>query len=163
MSSLEALQDKIANEAKIIQRISHWRLKNAKIIFTNGCFDILHRGHIEYLAKAASKGGKLIVGLNTDASVKRNKGEDRPLNDEYSRALSLSALGFVAGVVLFDEDTPIEIIKKIKPDVLVKGADYNIKNIVGADYVLATGGKVETIPLTEGYSTTELINKIKHT
>jgi rfaE bifunctional protein nucleotidyltransferase chain/domain len=123
----------------------------------------LHRGHIEYLAKAASKGCKLIVGLNTDDSVKRNKGEERPLNDQYSRALSLSALGFVAGVVLFDEDTPIEIIKKIKPDILVKGADYELENIVGADYVQAQGGKVEAIPLTEGYSTTELINKIKHT
>ena len=129
-----------------------------KLVFTNGCFDILHRGHVEYLAKAADMGDVLVVGLNTDASVKRLKGEGRPVNDQEARALVLASLSFVDAVVLFDEDTPYELIKAIRPDVLVKGADYKPEEIVGYDIVTSYGGKVETVPLVEGYSTTSLLN-----
>ena len=138
-------------------------LKNQKIVFTNGCFDLIHRGHIEYLALTANKGDRLVIGLNTDNSVKLNKGPNRPLNDENSRALALSALSFVDAVLLFDDKTPETIIEKIKPDVLAKGADYDKKSVVGANFVESYGGKVELIPLTEGYSTTALINKINET
>ena len=128
-----------------------------KIVFTNGCFDILHRGHIEYLSKASDLGDVLIIGLNTDASVKRIKGEGRPVQDETSRALILASLRFVEAVILFDEDTPYDLISMIKPDVLVKGGDYTEETIVGADIVKAIGGEVVTIPLVEGYSTSGLI------
>ncbi|HEX7414852.1 MAG TPA: D-glycero-beta-D-manno-heptose 1-phosphate adenylyltransferase [Bacteroidia bacterium] len=135
---------------------------NKKIVFTNGCFDILHQGHIDYLSKARDLGGALIIGLNTDASVKRlNKSPERPINKEYSRALVLAALVLVDAVVLFDEDTPYDLIKAIQPDVLVKGADYKAEDIVGYDIVKAHGGEVTTIELTEGFSTSELINRIK--
>ena len=128
-----------------------------KVVFTNGCFDILHRGHIEYLSKAADMGDVLVVGLNTDASVKRLKGEGRPVNHEEARALVLSSLSFVDAVVLFDEDTPYELIKAVHPDVLVKGADYKVEDIVGYDIVTSYGGTVTTVPLVEGYSTTKLL------
>ncbi len=130
------------------------------LVFTNGCFDILHRGHVEYLSKASDMGDVLVVGLNTDASVKRLKGESRPINDEQARALILASLGFVDAVVLFDEDTPYELIKAIRPDVLVKGADYKPEEIVGYDIVTSYGGKVETVPLVEGYSTTSIISNL---
>ncbi len=141
-----------------------------KVVFTNGCFDILHRGHVEYLAKAAQLGDFLVVGLNSDSSVKRQeKGKDRPVNNEESRAIILSALSFVNAVIIFEEDTPYELIKTLKPDVLVKGADYDAnetdpkskKYIVGSDIVRSNKGEVVTIPLTEGFSTTDLIEKIK--
>ena len=163
MNILACLQDKMVEIEVLLKRLAHWRLKNQKIVFTNGCFDILHRGHIEYLALAGNEGDRLIIGLNTDESVKANKGPKRPLNDENSRALALSALSFVDAVVLFDDKTPEAIIKQIKPDVLAKGADYDKKSIVGATFVESYGGKVERIPLTEGYSTTALINKINET
>jgi D-glycero-beta-D-manno-heptose 1-phosphate adenylyltransferase len=135
---------------------------NKKIVFTNGCFDILHQGHVDYLCKAKDLGNILIVGLNTDASVKRlNKSPERPINKEQSRALVLAALVLVDAIVLFDEDTPYELIKTVQPDVLVKGADYKAEDIVGYDIVKARGGEVVTIELTEGFSTTELIKKIK--
>ena len=137
---------------------SVFRSQGLKVVFTNGCFDILHRGHVEYLSKAADMGDVLVVGLNTDASVKRLKGEGRPINDEQARALVLASLSFVDAVVLFDEDTPYELIKAIRPDVLVKGADYKPEEIVGYDIVTSYGGKVETVPLVEGYSTTQLLN-----
>jgi rfaE bifunctional protein nucleotidyltransferase chain/domain len=130
-----------------------------RVVFTNGCFDILHRGHVEYLAQAADMGDVLVVGLNTDASVRRLKGEGRPVNNEGARALVLAALGFVDAVELFDEDTPYELIKAVHPDVLVKGADYKPEEIVGYDIVTSYGGTVATIPLVEGYSTTGLINQ----
>ncbi|HXD92429.1 MAG TPA: D-glycero-beta-D-manno-heptose 1-phosphate adenylyltransferase [Bacteroidia bacterium] len=134
---------------------------NQKIIFTNGCFDILHQGHVEYLSKAKDFGNKLIIGLNTDASVKRqNKSPERPINNEQSRAFILAALGIVDAVVLFDENTPYDLIKAVQPDVLVKGADYKAEEIVGYDIVKARGGEVVTIELTQGFSTTALINKI---
>ena len=132
------------------------------VVFSNGCFDILHAGHVDYLEKSREKGDFLVIGLNTDASVKRLKGNNRPINDEISRARVLAGLGFVDLVVLFHEDTPYELIKALKPNVLVKGKDYEISNIVGADIVLENGGKVETIELTEGLSTTSVIDKIKN-
>lgn len=130
------------------------------MVFTNGCFDILHLGHVDYLEKAASKGDKLIVALNTDASVSKLKGPTRPVNSEKARARIMAALSFVDAVVFFSEDTPLSLIKRLKPDILVKGSDYKISNIVGADIVMQNGGKVETIELVDGYSTTNIINKI---
>lgn len=141
--------------------IREWKASGAKIVFTNGCFDILHLGHVEYLEKARAIGDKLVLGLNTDSSVKRIKGEKRPLNDQYSRARILAALSFVDAVTYFDEDTPYELIKQLLPDILVKGNDYLAENIIGADIVIANGGSVETIALVDGYSTTNVIDKIK--
>ena len=133
-----------------------WKFFGKKIVFTNGCFDLLHAGHIESLSQAASFGDILIVGLNNDASVKRLKGESRPIQQEQNRATLLASLYMVDAVVLFEEDTPLELIKKIMPDVLVKGGDYAPETIVGAKEVIANGGKVEIIPLVPGLSTTNL-------
>jgi rfaE bifunctional protein nucleotidyltransferase chain/domain len=135
-----------------------WRFQGRKIVFTNGCFDILHKGHVEYLSKARDLGDILIIGLNTDASVSRLKGSGRPVQDQSSRALVLASLRFVEAVVLFDEDTPYNLINALKPDVLVKGGDYTEENIVGADVVKANGGEVVSIPLTEGYSTSRILS-----
>lgn len=170
MSRLQYIQAKLATTSEAIQKVELWRLKNDKIVFTNGCFDILHTGHVTYLAKAAELGNKLIIAINTDASVKRlGKGDDRPVNSEEARAFVLSALGFVDLVVFFDTDTPLEIIQALKPDVLVKGADYDPsetdssskKYIVGSDIVNQYGGKVEAISLVDGFSTTGIINRLK--
>lgn len=137
-------------------------IKNHKIVFTNGCFDLLHLGHIDYLNKAARLGDLLIVGLNTDQSVKCLKGSERPINNQESRSKLLSALECVDCVVLFDEETPINLIKNILPDVLVKGADYTIDEIIGHEIVLANNGSVERIAFLEGYSSSRIINKIKN-
>lgn len=137
------------------------KLQDKKIVFTNGCFDIIHSGHIHYLSEAKKLGDILIIGLNTDDSVKRLKGNNRPINNQQDRAVVLSALKPVDFVVLFDEDTPLELIKIINPDVLVKGADYKIEEIVGADFVQANGGEVVTVTLVEGKSSTSIINKLK--
>jgi D-beta-D-heptose 7-phosphate kinase/D-beta-D-heptose 1-phosphate adenosyltransferase len=137
------------------------REQNKKIVFTNGCFDILHRGHIEYLTKAKEFGDVLIVGLNSDTSVKRLKGKDRPINSESDRARILDALKPVDYVVIFEEDTPLRLIQMVKPDVLVKGGDYKVEEIVGSEFVMSYGGKVEIIPFVEGKSTTKIIQKIK--
>ncbi|MEX1189453.1 MAG: D-glycero-beta-D-manno-heptose 1-phosphate adenylyltransferase [Bacteroidia bacterium] len=134
---------------------------NNKVVFTNGCFDILHRGHIEYLAAAADLGSILIVGLNDDDSVKRLKGEGRPLNVFADRALALASLGFVDAVCGFSEDTPENLIEEISPDILVKGGDYKIEDIVGADFVKTNGGTVAVIDFTAGYSTTHFLEKIR--
>ncbi|MGN0351047.1 MAG: D-glycero-beta-D-manno-heptose 1-phosphate adenylyltransferase [Roseburia sp.] len=136
--------------------------KDKKIVFTNGCFDILHVGHIRYLQEAAKLGGILVVGLNSDASVKRLKGPERPINSELERAEMLCALGFVDYVVIFEEDTPLELIKKIQPDVLVKGGDYTNEYVVGTSEVEGRGGKLVLIPFVEGKSTTNIIERIKH-
>ncbi|MCK5075701.1 MAG: D-glycero-beta-D-manno-heptose 1-phosphate adenylyltransferase, partial [Calditrichia bacterium] len=128
--------------------------------FTNGCFDIIHRGHVEYLSQAKELGDFLIIGLNTDESVRRLKGEGRPLVEEQSRAVLLAALEMVDAVILFDDDTPLNLIKNILPDILVKGADYTIEQIVGAKEVLGNGGLVKTIDFVEGFSTTDIIRKI---
>ncbi|HQH41197.1 MAG TPA: D-glycero-beta-D-manno-heptose 1-phosphate adenylyltransferase [Bacteroidales bacterium] len=161
-TDLEVLQAKIITDPVALDRlIAVWKFKENKIVFTNGCFDLIHRGHIEYLAKASALGDVLVVGLNTDASVRSIKGRSRPLQDEYSRALILAAMRFVDFVVLFDEDTPENLIRKIQPDVLVKGGDYKPSEIVGYNIVTAKGGKVLTIELVENYSTTKLIKKIR--
>ena len=141
--------------------IRDWKQDGLKVVFTNGCFDILHLGHLEYLEKSRDLADKLVVGLNTDKSVSQLKGPNRPINDEYARARMLAAMSFVDLVMMFDEETPLELIKKVKPDFLVKGKDYKVENIVGAEFVIGSGGEVKTLELTEGYSTTEIINKIK--
>ena len=161
MKTLTTIKNKLLSREDLETKLSEWRSLKKNIVFTNGCFDILHRGHVEYLAQASDLGDKLIVGLNTDASVKRLKGESRPVNDEQSRALLLSALQFVDAVVLFGEDTPYELIKQVQPDVLVKGNDYRVEEIVGYDIVTAKGGKVLTINLVEGFSTTNIIKRMK--
>lgn len=162
MDYLPFIEKKIAYTAKEAENtLSLWRFKDDKIVFTNGCFDILHRGHIEYLAKAASLGTKLVIGLNTDASVKRLKGDSRPVNDENARALLLASLVFVDKVILFDTDTPRDLIDFVQPDVLVKGGDYKPEEIVGYDIVKAKGGEIVTLDFVEGYSTTSLIEKMK--
>ncbi len=137
-----------------------WRFQQKKIVFTNGCFDIVHLGHLDYLSKAADLGDILILGLNTDASVQRLKGAGRPVVDELARAFMMASLRFVDAVVLFDQQTPYELIQLVQPDVLVKGKDYKAEEVVGYDIVTAKGGKVETIDLVPGYSTTALIQKI---
>ena len=141
--------------------LTQWKLSGNKVVFTNGCFDLVHRGHIDSLARAAELGDKLIVGLNSDTSVKLLKGENRPLVDQQSRSILIASLLMVDAVILFNEETPYELIKSIEPDVLVKGNEYLLEEIAGYDIVLAKGGRVERIELTEGFSTTEIIQKIK--
>ena len=141
--------------------LDNWRKDGLKIVFTNGCFDIVHLGHIDYLEKARNKGDKLVLGLNTDNSVQRLKGESRPIVAEYPRARMMAALEFVDAVILFDEDTPLWLIQQVKPDILTKGDDYCVENIVGADFVIQHGGKVETIELVKGFSTSNIVEKIK--
>ena len=162
MQHLLNIQSKIFPQANddLGRLVAYWNFKNQKIVFTNGCFDILHRGHIDYLAKAADLGNALVIGLNTDASVSRLKGAGRPVQDQDSRALVLAALRFVSAVVLFDEDTPYQLIKAVQPDLLVKGSDYKTDDIVGADIVKAKGGEVQTIDFLEGYSTSGIIRRL---
>lgn len=158
---MKSTKNKIVDRNSLQSIVQGWKREGKKVVFTNGCFDILHLGHVDYLEKARQRGDKLVLGLNTDSSVRRLKGEDRPLNDQYARARLLAALAFVDALTYFDEDTPYELIKELKPDILVKGNDYLAENIVGADIVIANGGKVETIALVEGFSTTNMIEKIK--
>lgn len=159
MDNLQLIKNKILNAKDLQKQLGQWRRQGLKIVFTNGCFDLLHRGHVEYLSKAADLGDVLVVGLNTDASVRRLKGEGRPVNNEEARALVLASLGVVDAVVLFDEDTPYELIQAVRPEVLVKGADYKPEEIVGYDIVTSYGGLVTTVPLVEGYSTTCLLSR----
>ncbi|XOV92884.1 MAG: D-glycero-beta-D-manno-heptose 1-phosphate adenylyltransferase [Bacteroidota bacterium] len=154
---------KILTRKELEVLLDKWRSENQMIVFTNGVFDLVHLGHVDYLEKARNLGDKLIVALNTDASVKRLKGDNRPISDEQARLHVMAAFEFVDATVLFDEDTPYELISAIKPDILVKGKDYEISNIVGADIVLENGGSVETIDIVKGYSTTSIIDKIKRT
>jgi D-glycero-beta-D-manno-heptose 1-phosphate adenylyltransferase len=161
MEKLKAIQSKIFTWDQLQRQLAIWRFKDKKIVFTNGCFDILHLGHIEYLAHARDLGHVLIVGLNSDESVRRLKGQHRPVNKENAREVTLAALGFVDGVVVFNEDTPQKLIELVQPDVLVKGKDYDGKQIVGADIVKARGGEVVTIEIVKGYSTTHTIEKIR--
>lgn len=159
---LKNIQEKIyTSTSKAKEQVARWQEQGEKIVFTNGCFDILHQGHIVYLSKTADYGNRLIIGLNTDDSVRRIKGKSRPIVSEQERALLLASLGFVDMVVFFREDTPYELIKALQPDVLTKGADYKAENIVGYDIVTQRGGNVETIVLEEGFSTTNVIEKIK--
>ena len=161
MNNLERISAKIADREKLKNKLAVWNFQDKKIVFTNGCFDILHLGHIDYLSKAKDEGNILIIGLNTDNSVRRLKGKNRPITDENSRAMILASLQFVDVVVLFDEDTPYELIKFVQPDVLVKGSDYKPEDIVGYDIVKAKNGKVVTIDFLDGYSTTAIEQKIK--
>jgi rfaE bifunctional protein nucleotidyltransferase chain/domain len=153
--------DKILSKEKALPLINEWK-KKGKVVFTNGCFDILHLGHVDYLEKARNLGYKLILGINTDNSIKGLKGSDRPITDEHSRARVIAALEFVDAVILFNEETPYDLISYLKPDILVKGDDYAIENIVGADVVLENGGTVKTVSLVKGYSTSNIISKIKN-
>lgn len=149
-------------QSQLAEKAREWQKENKQVVFTNGCFDIVHLGHIDYLEKAAALGDILVVGLNTDASVSGLKGPSRPIIGESSRARLIAALGFVDAVVLFDEPTPLGLIRSLGPQVLVKGDDYQQSNIVGADDVIAKGGKVMTIPLVKGYSTSSIVEKIKN-
>jgi rfaE bifunctional protein nucleotidyltransferase chain/domain len=157
----QTLLDKITDLPTLLNKVKSWKSEGKKIVFTNGVFDLLHLGHITYMAKAAELGDKLIIGLNADASVKRLKGENRPVNDQSNRAALLATMYFIDAVVVFEEDTPLNLITQIMPDILVKGADYSVENIAGAKEVLANGGEVKTITLVEGHSSTNIINKIK--
>lgn len=157
---MQMTESKIRSRAEAIQQAEQWHAEGQQLVFTNGCFDIVHLGHIDYLERARALGDKLILGLNTDASVSCIKGPLRPVVNEYARARLMAALAFVDLVTLFGEPTPLELIDLLKPDILVKGDDYSVSTIVGADLVLARGGRVETIPLVPGYSTTALIEKI---
>lgn len=170
MTKWEQIEHKIVTQGEAKAVVSSWKDNDEKVIFTNGCFDILHRGHATYLAKAASLGEYLIVGVNSDNSVKKqNKGPQRPVNDEDSRALLIASLEVVDLVVIFDNETPKELIENIEPSVLVKGADYNPEEknenspqyIVGSKEVRVYGGDVVTITFEEGFSTTNIINKMK--
>ena len=161
MKHLEKIYDKILDDKTLDKKLNLWREEGKSIVFSNGCFDILHRGHVEYLSKAADLGDILIIGLNTDDSVRRLKGPLRPVNDEKARAVVLAALEFVDAIMFFEEDTPYNLIKRVQPDVLVKGKDYKAEDIVGYDIVTAKGGKVETIELVEGFSTTKTIEKMR--
>ena len=160
MKHLEKIYDKILDEISLEKKLNLWREEGKSIVFSNGCFDILHRGHVEYLSKAADLGDILIIGLNTDDSVRRLKGPSRPVNDEKARAILLAALEFVDAIMFFEEDTPYNLIKRVQPDVLVKGKDYKAEDIVGYDIVTAKGGKVETIELVDGFSTTSILERI---
>ena len=157
----KTLLDKISDLPTLKGKVSAWQNEGKKVVFTNGVFDLLHIGHVTYMAKASELGDKLIIGLNSDSSVKKIKGDDRPVNDQDSRAALLAALFFVDAIVLFEEDTPLNLISTLLPDILVKGADYTIENIVGAKEVLANGGEVKTIDFVEGYSSTSIIQKIR--
>ena len=161
MSKLKHIQEKILSQDHLKARLNVWRLQDKKIVFTNGCFDLIHLGHIDYLAKAADLGDKLIVGLNSDQSTREIKGPNRPITDEKSRSLLLASFSFVDAVVLFDEETPLELIKLVNPDILVKGADYTIDQIVGSDIVIQNGGSVQTLEYLPGYSTTLIEQKIR--
>lgn len=160
MTHFELLNSKIVTLEAFQAELARIRLMEKKIVFTNGCFDIIHRGHVEYLAKASDLGDLLILGLNTDRSVKEIKGPSRPINNEFSRALVLASLKYVDYVILFDEDTPIKLINFIMPDVLVKGGDYKPESIVGYEQVMANGGQVISIPFVEGFSSTNIIKKM---
>lgn len=156
----DLITDKIYTAATMIEAVKKWKAEGKKIVFTNGVFDLLHKGHIYSLSQAAKQGDVLVIGLNADASVKRLKGESRPVNDERARALLLASLAMVDAVVIFEEDTPLDLITSILPDVLVKGGDYTADQVAGAKEVIANGGKLVINPILDGYSTTAIINAI---
>jgi D-beta-D-heptose 7-phosphate kinase/D-beta-D-heptose 1-phosphate adenosyltransferase len=162
MKQVDAIPRKIFSFSQAAHCVLQWRVTGKKIAFTNGVFDILHRGHIFSLSQAAKEADYLIVGLNADTSVKRLKGESRPVNSQDSRALVLASLLIVDAVVIFEEDTPLELIKLLMPDVLVKGGDYTVEQIAGAKEVMANGGRVVINPVLEGFSTTSLINQVRN-
>ena len=161
MSHLNKINSKIFSLDDLKNQVNAWKQAGKKIVFTNGCFDIIHRGHIEVLAQTAYLGDRLIIGLNSDSSIQKLKGEDRPIMTENSRAILLAALSFVDAVILFSEETPINLISTLLPDVLAKGGDYEIETIVGHEIVQNNGGQVILVPFVEGFSSTTIIDKIK--
>ncbi|MBN3035533.1 MAG: D-glycero-beta-D-manno-heptose 1-phosphate adenylyltransferase [Bacteroidales bacterium] len=161
MEKLELVKSRILSGEKLERQLAVWRFLGKKIVFTNGCFDILHLGHIDYLARAASMGDVLVIGINSDLSVRRIKGDQRPVIDQASRSMALAALRFVDAVVLFDEETPYELIRRIMPQVLVKGGDYHPEDIAGHDLIEASGGRIEIVDLVPGYSTSGIIDRIR--
>ncbi len=161
MKRSDIISTKIFTLPQLLHQLAQWRIHDKKIAFTNGVFDILHQGHIFSLSQAAKEADYLIVGLNADVSVKRLKGESRPVNNQESRSLLLASLLIVDAVIVFEEDTPLELIKAIMPDVLIKGGDYTVEQIVGANEVLANGGRVVVNPILEGFSTTTIIEQAK--
>ncbi|MEO8769063.1 MAG: D-glycero-beta-D-manno-heptose 1-phosphate adenylyltransferase [Ferruginibacter sp.] len=161
MKSVQAIPEKIFNLDELKKQVTRWRLKNKKIVFTNGVFDILHEGHIASLSEAAAFGDILITAVNADASVKRLKGPSRPVNNEQARALLLAALTMTDAIIIFEEDTPLELVKALLPDVMVKGGDYTVEQIAGSKEVIANGGEVKLAKIVEGISTTAIIEKMK--
>lgn len=157
----DKIESKILSPDALLQRIKFWRQLAEKIIFTNGCFDILHEGHVHLLSQCHELGGMVIIGLNSDSSVKKLKGKDRPINKQHSRAVLLSAIEFVDAITIFNEPTPEKLIHAIKPDILVKGGDWKKKDIVGADFVENYGGVVKTVPYLKGFSTTNILARAK--
>lgn len=158
---LQHIQSKIHTWDNIGQTINRWHFQSNKVVFTNGCFDLLHYGHIHYLAEAKALGDRLVIGLNSQASVRRLKGAHRPINDEQTRLFLLASLQYIDAVITFDQDTPYELIQLIQPDILVKGGDWAVEQIVGADIVLNKGGTVKSLPFIDGYSTTNIETKIR--
>lgn len=157
----EKIQAKIVTLPQLKAMVDDWKAAGEKVVFTNGVFDLLHTGHITYMADAASQGTKLIIGLNSDASVQRLKGPERPVNDQDSRALLLASFVFTDAIVIFEEDTPLNLITTLLPDVLAKGGDYTVDTIVGAQEVMANGGEVKVISFVDGFSSTAIIRKIR--
>ena len=160
MKTIDKIQSKIFDEAGLLMQIQQWRLEGKNIVFTNGCFDLVHFGHICYLSEAADLGDILIIGLNSDSSVSRLKGPSRPVNLELTRATVLASMEFVNAVFVFSEETPFNLINMVKPDILVKGGDYTIDKVVGHDIVQNNGGKVVIQPFVDGFSTSALVEKI---
>jgi len=162
MSHLNKINSKIFSFDDLKNQVNAWKQAGEEVVFTNGCFDIIHRGHIEVLAQTADLGDRLIIGLNSDSSIQKLKGEDRPIIEEQSRAILLASLEFVDAVVIFSEDTPLKLISALLPDVLAKGGDYEIETIVGHEIVQQNGGKVKLVPFVDGFSSTTIIEKIKN-
>ena len=160
MRNPDIIQQKIYSIEGLIKEVGRWKFMKKQVAFTNGCFDILHEGHIFSLSQAAKEGDYLIVGINADASTRRLKGPSRPVNNEHSRSLLIASLIMVDAVVIFEEDTPLQLIKALMPDTIVKGGDYTVEQIVGAKEVIANGGRVVINPIVQGFSTTGIIEKI---
>jgi len=163
MDKIQFIRNKIHSKESLDHKLAYWRFTDKKIVFTNGCFDLLHMGHVDYLARASSLGDVMVVGLNTDRSVAENKGPGRPVNNQESRLMVMASLFFVNAVILFDEPTPLKLIEQVQPDILVKGSEYKAEDIVGYDIVTAKGGKVRTIDFVPGYSSSAIIEKIINT
>ena len=162
MPNLQNIKSKIFSLDKLKNQVNTWKKAGEEVVFTNGCFDIIHRGHIEVLARTADLGDKLIIGLNSDKSIQKIKGKGRPIIDEQSRAILLAALRFVDAIVLFSDDTPLNLISTLLPNVLAKGGDYEIETIVGHEIVQQNGGEVILVPFLDGFSSTNIIDKIKN-
>jgi len=162
MGPLNQIRQKLFLKKDLVLQVQAWKAEGKRIVFTNGCFDIIHPGHIDYLAKASGLGDKFIIGVNTDQSVQKLKGPTRPIQDENARVLILGAMGFTSAIILFDDDTPAALIADLKPDILVKGADYSVDQIAGADTVLKNGGSVVLLPYLKGYSTSALEARIQN-